>query len=145
MVSAHARDSSGGPVGARAGANPDQLRHATPPTRQTRRYHEMVARADKVMRANLHRPFLISMICKSIGVSQRTLSRAFRATEGATPSRYIHELRLTEARKALLSANAAPDTVTEIALRFGFRELGRFAGAYRKRFGESPSTTLRHR
>jgi transcriptional regulator GlxA family with amidase domain len=116
-----------------------------PATRWTQRYREMVARADKVMRANLDRPFLISMICKSIGVGHRTLSRAFRGAEGTTPSRYIHQLRLTEARKALMSANAAVETVTEIALRFGFRELGRFAVAYRRKFGESPSTTLRRR
>ena len=34
-------------------------------------------------------------------------------------------------------------SVTDIAMRFGFRELGRFAGDYRARFGESPSETLR--
>jgi AraC-like DNA-binding protein len=33
--------------------------------------------------------------------------------------------------------------VAEIAGRCGFTELGRFAGAYRTAFGESPSTTLR--
>jgi len=32
--------------------------------------------------------------------------------------------------------------VAEVARRFGFAELGRFAGTYRATFGETPSTTL---
>ena len=35
------------------------------------------------------------------------------------------------------------ETVTDAAMRFGFRELGRFAVDYRAAFGESPSETLR--
>ncbi|MEU4714350.1 helix-turn-helix domain-containing protein [Micromonospora purpureochromogenes] len=34
-------------------------------------------------------------------------------------------------------------SVTAIAVQHGFAHLGRFAGEYRARFGESPSTTLR--
>ena len=33
--------------------------------------------------------------------------------------------------------------VTSVAMRFGFWELGRFAQAYRMRFGERTSDTLR--
>jgi AraC-like DNA-binding protein len=34
-------------------------------------------------------------------------------------------------------------TVTDVAERWGFGHLGNFALHYRKRFGESPSQTLR--
>jgi transcriptional regulator GlxA family with amidase domain len=37
------------------------------------------------------------------------------------------------------------DTVADIAMRYGFWELGRFAGVYRARYGETPSATLRGR
>jgi len=53
----------------------------------------------------------------------------------------IYALRLTQARRALLSAERG--TVTQIAMRFGFLELGRFAVDYRSTFGERPSETLR--
>src|SRR5262249_52673195 len=69
--------------------------------------------------------------------------RAFRAVEGITPSQYLSALRLAQARRALLSADSGAETVTDVAMRFGFRELGRFAALYRKNFGESPSATLR--
>jgi AraC-like DNA-binding protein len=51
-------------------------------------------------------------------------------------------LRLSQARRALLGADAKRATVTEIATCFGFVELGRFSVEYRKVFGESPSQTL---
>jgi AraC-like DNA-binding protein len=34
-------------------------------------------------------------------------------------------------------------TVAEVAYRWGFTHLGRFAHDYRSRYGELPSTTLR--
>jgi transcriptional regulator GlxA family with amidase domain len=69
--------------------------------------------------------------------------RAFWATYRTTPYRYLHALRLDEARRMLSSGTTNLDTVTQVAMRFGFRELGRFAADYRAAFGESPSHTLR--
>ena len=51
-------------------------------------------------------------------------------------------LRLSNARRALLSADGKLTKVTEIAVSFGFAELGRFSVEYKKAFGESPSQTL---
>ena len=76
-------------------------------------------------------------------VNERVLRRAFQDTHGAPPSRYLRTLRLSEARRALLSTLDRDVTVTEIATLFGFAELGRFSVEYRAVFGESPSVTLR--
>jgi transcriptional regulator GlxA family with amidase domain len=78
------------------------------------------------------------------GVGRRTLVRAFRAVRNTTPSQFLRTFRLNAVREALLSANGS-ETVTQIVMNFGVRELGRFASEYRSVFGESPSETLGRR
>jgi hypothetical protein len=53
--------------------------------------------------------------------------------------------RLHQVREAL--RNAEPDelTVTSVAAQYGFWQFGRFAGQYRRLFGELPSDTLSHK
>jgi AraC-like DNA-binding protein len=43
----------------------------------------------------------------------------------------------------IAAAGAEQASITDIAYRFGFTHLGRFAAYYKKRFGVSPSATLR--
>jgi transcriptional regulator GlxA family with amidase domain len=62
---------------------------------------------------------------------------------GISPSRYVLLRRLKRVQVALRDAYHTTASVAEIATGCGFTELGRFAGAYRTAFGESPSTTLR--
>jgi AraC-like DNA-binding protein len=45
-------------------------------------------------------------------------------------------------RADLLRADT-DESVTRIAMKWGFRHLGRFAVGYRDRFGETPSQTRR--
>ena len=46
------------------------------------------------------------------------------------------------ARRALREATPDAMTVTDVATRYGFWQLGRFAVEYRSLFGELPSVTL---
>ncbi|MCY1310697.1 Helix-turn-helix domain protein [compost metagenome] len=51
----------------------------------------------------------------------------------------LRHLRLEAARERLLRAPGL--SITEVALEFGFANLGRFASYYRERYGELPSRT----
>ena len=74
------------------------------------------------------------------GVSVRRLQQAFREHLGTTPFAHLHDLRLDRIHDDLVHGRGV--TVTEVALSCGITHLGRFAAAYRERFGELPSQTL---
>jgi AraC family ethanolamine operon transcriptional activator len=76
-------------------------------------------------------------------VSERTLRSVFLEYFGLPPMQYILVRRLHRVRNALQAGAPAVTTVTAVAAKFGFWHFGRFASAYRKLFGESPSETLR--
>jgi AraC-like DNA-binding protein len=59
------------------------------------------------------------------------------------PIRYLTLRRMHLVRRALLKADPSKATVTRLATDHGFWELGRFAVAYRRIFGELPSESLR--
>ena len=83
-------------------------------------------------------------IAAAAGVSDRTLQAAFQAELEITPMAYLRGRRLDRARAELADAAMQDRTsVTEVADRWGFGHLGRFAAEYKARFGESPSQTLR--
>jgi AraC-like DNA-binding protein len=103
----------------------------------------LVEKAERLVLADLQAPFDIADLCRELAVSERTLRKAFHRMRGQPPYRCLQSLKFAAARKSLMSARNRSMTVTEIALRYGFSELGRFAVEYRKMFGLSPSETLR--
>lgn len=102
-----------------------------------------VSRAVELLRDDLARPWTVGELAAAACTSVRSLQEGFRRTLDTTPMAYLRRLRLEQVREDLLTA--APDgvTVTEVATRWGFLHVSRFAGAYGERFGELPSETLR--
>jgi transcriptional regulator GlxA family with amidase domain len=109
-----------------------------------RRHHSRImVRFEEVLADHPNRPLHMPELCALIGVTDRTLRSCCSEFLGISPSRYVLLRRLRRVRVALRDADPATASVAEIASCCGFAELGRFAGAYRNVFGESPSTTLR--
>jgi AraC-like DNA-binding protein len=87
----------------------------------------------------------VADLASRVGVTERTLARAFYDAFGVNPLRYMTLRQLHRVRRALVGA-AEPTTVSAILMQHGIWEHGRFSGRYRKQFGETPAHTLqRHR
>jgi transcriptional regulator GlxA family with amidase domain len=107
-------------------------------------HRELVERVHEILHDNPGEPVTVAQLSRLVGVSERTLRAAFQGVIGLSPKQYAIGQRLRAAREALCSADPHTTTVTDVAMAFGFFELGRFAGRYRHAFGEAPSWTLRH-
>jgi AraC-like DNA-binding protein len=89
------------------------------------------------------RPFTVTELARVANMSVRSLQEGFRRHLGQAPMSYLQQVRLGRAHEDLRRADPARVTVAAVAHRWGFAHLGRFASAYRGRFGETPSETLR--
>ena len=88
------------------------------------------------------RAWRIVDLAQHAGVSPRTLQEAFQRELGISPLEHLRRTRMERARRELLSADPARTSVTDVAARWGFFHLGRFAQTYRARYHELPSQTL---
>ena len=96
----------------------------------------------RLVEDNPEQPLYIPEVSKAIGVSSRTLQVCCQENLGMGPKHYLLLRRMHLARRALRGAQPDTASVTEIATRYGFWQLGRFAVEYQSLFGESPSATL---
>jgi transcriptional regulator GlxA family with amidase domain len=103
-----------------------------------------VRRAEEFMRAKAGVPIRMEQVASAAGCSVRTLDAVFRRFRDTTPLAALNAIRLEQVR-AELSHSAERASVAEIGRSYGFTNAGRFAAAYRRRFGESPLETTRRR
>jgi transcriptional regulator GlxA family with amidase domain len=100
-----------------------------------------VKRAIDYMQGHLDVPIRLADVVQASGVPGRTLFKHFNDCRGLSPMRYLRNARLDHIREMLVRAQPE-ESVTEIAMQWGFTHMGRFSIEYRRRFGESPSETL---
>ncbi|MEM9073699.1 MAG: helix-turn-helix domain-containing protein [Myxococcota bacterium] len=103
-----------------------------------------ISRAIDYIEAHPDGAVRVGEICDEIGVSWRTLDRAFRERFGVGPKAYVHRRRLTAVRAALTRQRGAV-RVADVANAWGFWHMGQFARDYRRTFGELPSETAGQR
>jgi AraC-like DNA-binding protein len=103
-----------------------------------------VGRADDFMRANADVPIRMEQVAAAAGCSVRTLNAVFRQFCDTTPLAALHTIRLEQVHSELNHGRTGA-SISEVSGRFGFTNAGRFASAYRRRFGEAPAETAKRR
>lgn len=87
----------------------------------------------------------VEHLCRAIDVTERSLLRAFHKFFGVGPTQYMKLRRLNKVHCELQAPDCRQATVTGVMTSCGVTEFGRFAGAYRALFGETPSETLKRK
>jgi AraC-like DNA-binding protein len=104
---------------------------------------QAVARATAYIDARVAEHVTLPDIAEAARLSVRGVQYAFRRHLGVTPLAYLRDRRLDAARVELIASDPAVTSVAAVARAWGFAHLSRFAQAYRERFGEYPSSTIR--
>ena len=99
---------------------------------------KVVRQAEEYLDARPTEPVHISEICSHLHVSRRTLHRAFHEALGTGPIAFLRHRRLCAVHTALRAPKDIR-TISDIAMQFGFQNLGSFSGYYHQLFGEYPS------
>lgn len=86
----------------------------------------------------------IGSLAKEYKVSEQTLQNSFKSLFGFTPKIFLRLLKLNNVRQELQKSDPGQNTVSKVALKWGFRHMGRFSAYYAELFGENPSQTLKN-
>lgn len=115
----------------------ERLHRPRPPARP-----RTVRRAVDAVHAAAGEPHTVAGLAALTGVSVRSLQDGFAQHVGMSPMAYLRDVRLERAHADLVAGTGT--AVADVAHRWGFRHLGRFAADYRRKYGEAPSYTLSH-
>ena len=96
--------------------------------------------AQEFVRENLHRELRLAEIAGAASLSTFHFARAFKATMGISPYKYVLEERLTMARKLLEATDLSIGEITGLT---GFQSVTGFGAAFRRRWSTSPSAYRR--
>lgn len=129
------------------GSYVDQLLDSTPLNKSEKsateiRHHQLITACERLVVSGEDTDIALAEIAKRSGYSLRSLEMIFRRSVGMTPGRWFMTARLNGALRDLLRCEEN-GTVSEVAMKWGFRHVSRFSQYYRNAFGELPSETLK--
>lgn len=106
---------------------------------------KVVQRAIEYFNEHAQEEVGLTDVARAVYLSPRALQQTFKRELDISPLAALREIRLRGAHEDLRRNSPHEKTVTDIALIWGFANMGRFAKEYRRRFGRLPSETLRSR
>jgi AraC family ethanolamine operon transcriptional activator len=120
------------------------------PPRSIERQAQVVKHAVRFMQVHLADEISMADICAATHVSQRTLQYYFENCLQTSPQQYLKALRLNVARRMLrqqmddVRQGTRQPTIADIAAACGYGHASRFAGEFKRQFGELPSEAAMH-
>ena len=110
-----------------------------------RAHPSLVEQAQRCMRERLDQPGLTAIhIARDLGVSVRTLHRAFGAQDATFAGR-LRQLRMERAAQLLSQRRLSAVSVAELGRRCGYADASHFAREFHKAWGEPPAGWRRRR
>ena len=95
-----------------------------------------ILRAVRFIETNISTPLNLDTIARAAALSKFHFSRLFKAYVGMSPKQYTLTLRINRSLALLRNPEL---TISTVALRAGFNELGEFTRQFRKIIGMTPS------
>lgn len=99
-----------------------------------------IARAVDLIHSAFQTDLCLDDLADAAAMSRYHFLRCFKSHTGSTPYAYLQQVRLQSAAALLRDSSRA---ITDIALGCGFTAPSRFSGAFRRRFGCTPSAYRR--
>lgn len=112
------------------------LRGAVPPTLLTRGQMGVARAAHDRVLGSLAEPYDVARMAKEFGVSPNTLNSYFSDVYGATIPAFVRQRRMETAASLLRQGDAS---VAQAASAVGYANSSKFAAAFKRAFGVSPS------
>jgi transcriptional regulator GlxA family with amidase domain len=94
-----------------------------------------IGRATRYLRQHAGKRLPIAGVCRSLGVSERTLARRFKANLGMSPLSYLQSQRISRARQ-LLESSALP--LERIVEQCGYEDVSSFRKLFARQVGMTP-------
>ena len=96
---------------------------------------EAILQAQLWLQDNFQQRVKLDELAAQCDMSVRNFNRRFKSATGKSPLRYLQEVRLGVARELLQNSNLS---ISEIAYRIGYQDLGHFSDLFKKLFAATP-------
>lgn len=121
---------------------PSETLHEEIPPEHGENESAWLAELESLVSAEVQNDLLsVAWIADRMHLSERQFQRRLKQLTGLSPSAYLNEVRLQEARRLLEQGKV--HSVKELAWAMSFRNEKYFAQIFRERFGKNPSELLR--
>ena len=101
------------------------------------RWNAQRERVLEFIAAHLHAGLSVERLATHVRMSPSRFARAFKASMGISPHRYVQQRRVEAAAHALRLTSAPP--IVEIALAHGFSSQAHFTDVFRRHTGTTPA------